>query len=118
MEARVIKLIDCIEANKSEELSQIAAFQLGQLAKENSSVILEKLHQIFFNQNIEVRLSAGLALSEVLSNITVFCKAPESPLKFETFQKSMQSPSKKQKTEENSFCNLLNSFRSLILCGN
>ena len=52
MEARVIKLIDCIEANKSEELSQIAAFQLGQLAKENSSVILEKLHQIFFNQNI------------------------------------------------------------------
>lgn len=43
MEARVDKLVECIENNKSQELSQIAAFQLGQISKEASQGILDKL---------------------------------------------------------------------------
>ena len=117
MEARVIKLIECIESRKSQELSQIAAFQLGQLAKENVSLILEKIHKLFFHQNIEIRFSAALAFSEILNNVLVTCILPEIPLSFETMTNNQENTYKKQKIETDTFSIILNSFRDLILNG-
>lgn len=117
MEARIVKLVECIENNKSQELSQIAAFQLGQIAKETTEAIIEKILKLFFNQNIEVRFSGGLALSEILTNSAVQCKLPELPLKFCDFMNSRENSYKKAKTTPEAFTNLLNAFRALILHG-
>ena len=117
MEARIIKLIECIESNKSQELSQIAAFQLGQLSKESSIDIFDRIQKLFFHQNIEIRYSISLAFSEILSNCPILCPPPEVPLKFLTFSLESQESYKRLKPSLDPFGKILDSFRRLIIQG-
>lgn len=117
MEARVVKLIECIEANKSRELSQIAAFQLGQLAREHPEGLLERLSKLFFNKNDEIQLSAALAFSEVIANIPFECTPSENNLKISNLASIPSSPVKRPKVSEDPSTSILHSFRSLIIDG-
>ena len=117
MESRIIKLIECIEKNKSVELSQIAAFQLGQLAKESKLDIFEKLSPLFLNKSLEIQKSAAQALSEVLRNSTQSCLPIEKGLTFINLQTPLETPEKKLKPSENPFSQLLTQFREALVNG-
>lgn len=117
MESRIIKLVECIERNKSAELSQIAAFQLGQLAKESSSEVFEKLSPLFLHKSLEIQKSAAQAFSEVLRNSSQSCLPTERALTFTLFKNPKKLATKKPKPSENTFSQLLTQFREALMHG-
>ncbi|CAG9324841.1 MOT1 [Blepharisma stoltei] len=119
MEGRVKKLIDCITSNKSFELSQIASFQLGELSKDDSDLVCEEVSNLFYHVNWDVRIAAGLALSQILQKIQCLCITSASSFKLENLNLSYEEPdpSKKRNLELNGFQKLLEKSREKMLIG-
>ena len=114
MEGRIKKLKEYIESNKSQELSEIAAFQLGELACEDPELVISEVAPLVFHSTAEVVSSAVLSISQILSKVSYQCVSPSVCLTLQNFQ---TPPLKKTHRELQGFQQVLETFRESILSG-